>query len=139
MSFTAITNGVDSLVVTVPPTILDRFGDRGKPSTSATGLTSQPIVVEYQYDAPAARLALRFALLTWAQAETIADMMDDGGLLTVRLYDGASTFSATFAPRSEQAIEPFFDNDHPERDRNGNVLDTRLTAYRADLTLIRLS
>ena len=134
-AFACLASASYTLTIDRPPIVVDRHGDRGKRANVTTGITGKRFITQTTSSPDDARLVLKFSLLMAAEAETLADILDEGGTLTVRLYTGDTPFSAAYA--REHTITPLI-GDHPDADRDGASLPSRLTPYKAEVTLYRL-
>jgi len=134
-SFACLASTSYTLTLDRAPIIVDRHGDRGKRTNVTAGLTGKRFVIQPTATHDASKLILKFTLLTAAQAETLADILDEGGVLTVRLYTGDTPFSAAYS--GEHTIEALI-GDHPDADRDGAALSSRLTPHKAEVHLYRL-
>ena len=134
-SFACLASASYTLTLDRAPIIVDRHGDRGKRTVVTAGITGKRFVTESTATPDDALLILRFTLLTAAQAENLADIIDEGGVLTVRLFTGDTPFSAAYA--GEHTIEALV-GDHPDADRDGASLPSRLTPRKAEVTLYKL-
>ena len=112
--FTVLTSTAGSLIVDRAPIVLDRYGDRGKRSTISPAITGIRYVIESTSSPDDSKLKLVFTKLTLAQAETLATILDAGGVITARLKTGGSTFAVAYG--GEHNIEAII-GDHPDGDR----------------------
>ena len=139
MSVDVITNGTTTLTLTDSlPVLVGRYNDRGPQVAVAPVLGGGRVIVEYDTTASDSMLTLRFVLLTLAQANTLATLIDAGGLVTITLTPGGTPFAAKLAGRDAHTIEPFLDKPHPDSDLAGAALDPVLTRYRADIVAYRV-
>jgi len=136
-TFTTLTSASGSLIVDRAPIITERFGDRGKQSYVTKAITGVVYVVESTSTPPNSELNILFTKLTAAQAETLASILDGGGVITAKLKVGGSTFPAAYG--GVHSIEAIV-GDYPDGDRAaGAALDTQLTKQSASVTLYRLT
>ena len=136
-SQTGIERGSTKLVFDSPVIILDRHAESSPMTAHELSITGAPVVTQMVRSQTAAYLRLRVVVLSLAQVTTLKTLID-GGPVTVKLTPGTgSTSVAVFADASKQRIEPLL-GEHPEKTSVGAALDTSLTRYKADLTLIRL-
>ena len=134
---TGIERGSTKLVFDQPVIILNRNAESSPITFHELSITGSPVVVQIVRTQTKALLELRVVKLSLIQKATL-DTLISGGPVTVKLTPGSSTTSvAVFAAADLQKIEPYL-GEHPEKTALGSTLDTRLTTYRADLTLIRL-
>jgi len=136
-SFVVLSNGTTSLTVDRPPILVERFQDRGRQTAVASSVSGQRIVTEYDATPTNAKLVLKFTLLDAAQAETLAVLLDAGGIITTRLKSGGTPFYAVFGPREETTFDAVI-GDHPDSARDGSAINSRLTWQRAQVTMYKM-
>ena len=90
----SITRGSDVLTLATPPRVVGRFSEGGPSRVAVDSLAGTPVVTEFINSELRRRLSLRLELLTETEADTLRDILDGTGPLTVELGGGAPTITA---------------------------------------------
>jgi hypothetical protein len=112
----SITRGSDVLTLTKAPKVLGRYNEGGPDRVAVDSLAGTPIVSEFVNAELRRRLRLRLEVLTETEAETLRDILDGTGALTVELGGGAPTITAAVVSSKLEAVV----GDYPETAPTGN-------------------
>ena len=135
-TFVALKQSSTELVIDTPPKILDRYAQGGSKRSVKVSITGSPIVTEWPQAVSTQFLWLEWMVMTGAQAVIVKTLIDAGGLVTVRLYEGGSTQTCLWGPNEDQHIEPIL-GDYPDALRGGTAQLTDRTRCRVRLCLVK--
>lgn len=125
-----IERGATKLLLDRAPRVLDRWNEGGPVRASTTSLPGTVVMVEYHQDTDRRELRLALEKMTEAQVSTLRDLMDDPGVVSVKLHPTVvTTIDCVFT--GDYTIEPLT-GAYPE------TAPTRNKWHRAELLLLRV-